>query len=117
MKLGAIYRQDRCLVPRVWNAATAWERMRGLLARPPLADGEGLLIPECRMVHTLGMGYPLDLAFIDRRGQVRKLVHGLRPARMAGSLPACTTLELAPGTLARTGVKMGDRLEWREGGA
>lgn len=117
MKVGGIYLHGQCLLPRVWNASSALERMRGLLGRAPLCDDEGMLIPECRLVHTLGMRYRLDLAFLDARGQVRKLVHGLRPARMAGSLGACTTLELAPGTLARIGVQLGDRLEWREGQA
>ncbi|MBS0307659.1 MAG: DUF192 domain-containing protein [Proteobacteria bacterium] len=114
MKLGAIFLDNRCVVPRVWNAGNAWERGRGLLGRPPLTEGEGLLISPCRMVHTVGMGYNLDLAFLDRGGKVRKLVSGLRPTRIAGSLPAYATLELAPGTLAQTGLKKGDQLTWRE---
>ena len=114
MKLGAIYLRDQCLVPRVWNAVSAWERTRGLLGRPKLLPGEGMLINDCRLVHTLGMGYALDLAFLDRSGQVRKLVSGLNPLRIAGSLPASATLELAPGTLAGIGLQQGDRLTWRE---
>lgn len=114
MKLGAIYRHEHCIVPRVWNPTNSWERGRGLLGRPPLAEGEGMLIAPCRMVHTVGMRYNLDLAFLDRSGKVRKLVSGLRPARIAGSLPACATLELAPGTLSRIGLQEGDLLIWRE---
>lgn len=114
MKLGAIYRHEHCLVPRVWNPTNSWERGRGLLGRPPLAEDEGMLIAPCRMVHTIGMRYNLDLAFLDRSGKVRKLVSALRPARIAGSLPACATLELSPGTLARIGLKEGDLLTWRE---
>lgn len=114
MRLGAIYFHDQCLVPRVWNAVSAWERTRGLLGRPPLRAGEGMLINDCRLVHTLGMGYALDLVFLDRSGQVRKLVRGLSPLRMAGSLSASATLELAPHTLAGTNLKEGDRLTWHE---
>jgi uncharacterized membrane protein (UPF0127 family) len=116
VKLGAVYggENGRCLVPRVWRAARAWDRMRGLLGRPPLAEGEGLLIESCGMVHTFGMGYRLDLAFLDAQGRVLKLVTGLAPARCAGSLAANSTLELAPGTLARTRLQVGDRLAWRE---
>lgn len=116
MKLGAIYLQDRCLVPRVWDAANPWDRARGLLGRPQLKDGEGMLIRQCGMVHTVGMRYALDLVFLDRQGKVRKLVKGLRPARVAGSLPACATLELAPGTLEKIDLKEGDQLAWREDG-
>ncbi|HTH44324.1 MAG TPA: DUF192 domain-containing protein [Oxalicibacterium sp.] len=114
MKLGAIYLQDRCIVPRVWNAVSAWERTRGLLGRPRLQAGEGMMINECRLVHTLGMAYPLDLAFLDHAGCIRKLLRNVRPARLAGSLHAQRTLELAPGTLAAIELKQGDVLTWRE---
>jgi uncharacterized membrane protein (UPF0127 family) len=116
VKLGAIYRDEECLLPRVWNAVDAWDRTRGLLGRPPLQSGEGLLIDDCRLVHTVGMGYPLDLAFLDRGGRVRKLVKALAPLRMAGSLAARTTLELAAGTAERIGLAEGDCLKWREHG-
>lgn len=114
MRVGAIYRGEDCLLPRVWDAVSAWERTRGLLGRAQLGSGEGMLIRPCRSVHTVGMGYPLDIAFIDESGQVRKLVRRLAPWRMAGSLAACATLEMAPGTLDRIGLQPGDRLDWRE---
>lgn len=116
MKLGAVYEEGagRCLVPRVWRAAGAWDKMRGLLGRPPLARGEGLLIDSCAMVHTFGMRYRLDLAFLDPQGRVLKLVAGLAPARCAGSLGAEATLELAPGALDQLRLKVGDRLAWKE---
>lgn len=114
MKTGAIYLRDRCLIPRVWNAVGAWDRTRGLLGRPPLKQGEGMLIAHCRLVHTVGMRYPLDLAFLDRTGRVRKLVSGVRPARIAGSLAADATLELPAGALAGMALNEGDQLVWRE---
>jgi uncharacterized protein len=116
VRLGAVYEENvgRCLVPKVWRAATSWEKMRGLLGRPPLAEGEGLLIDACAMVHTFGMRYPLDLAFLDPGGRVCKLVPGLVPARCAGSLGADATLELAPGALDRLQIKVGDCLAWKE---
>ncbi len=114
MKLGAIYRDEQCLLPRVWNAVSPWDRTRGLLGRPPLKAGEGMLIDACRLVHTVGMGYHLDLAFLDRQGKVRKLVKALAPVRLAGSLAARATLELAPGTVERIGLSEGDCLKWRE---
>ncbi|MGZ5817593.1 MAG: DUF192 domain-containing protein [Burkholderiaceae bacterium] len=114
MKLVALYRQDQCLLPRVWHAISPWERTRGLLGRPALQAGEGMLIGDCRIVHTVGMRYDLDLAFLDRRGQVRKLVKGLPSMRVAGSMPACATLELAAGTLTAIDLKVGDYVTWQE---
>ena len=116
MKEGRLCRESDglCLVPKVWRAAGAWERMRGLLGHPPLTPGEGMLIERCGLIHTLGMGYAIDLAFLDRDGRVRKTVPGVAPARMAGSLGASMTLELAAGGLAASGLQAGDRLVWRE---
>lgn len=116
MKIGSVYesRAGCCVVPRVWRAAGRWDRMRGLLGRPRLVEGEGMLIESCGMVHTFGMTYRLDLAFLDKQWRVCKLVADLAPARCAGSLLAGTTLELAPGTLDRIRLSVGDVLTWKE---
>jgi uncharacterized membrane protein (UPF0127 family) len=104
----------RCVLPTVWRTASAWERMRGLLGRPALGAGEGLWIEPCSSVHTVGMRYPLDLAFIDRAGVVRRTVAALAPLRFAAGPAAVATLELAAGSLARAGLTEGARLQWRE---
>jgi len=115
LKLGAVYREsdNRCLVPRVWKAASTIARMRGLLGRPPLRSGEGLLINACNMVHTVGMHYALDLVFLDATGHIRKLVCNVKPLRCAGAFTAKTTLELPAGSLATLGLSLGEQLTWR----
>lgn len=116
MRVGAIYRagSDTCLVPLAWKTANAWERLRGLLARPPLTAGQALLIDPCPSVHTLGMRYALDLVFLGPDFHVLKQVSRLRPLRWAGCPGARATLELAPGTLATLGLNTGDPLQWRK---
>jgi uncharacterized membrane protein (UPF0127 family) len=116
VKLGAIYREktNLCVLPRVWKAANVYERTRGLLGRPPLATGEGLLIDRCRMVHTMGMHYALDLVFLDADGHIRKMVANLLPLRLAGAYSAQSTLELPAGALAGLGLHLGEPLIWRE---
>ena len=49
-------------------ATTARDRLKGLLFKDP-DDITRLLIP-CHDVHTFGMRYPLDIAFISREGKV-----------------------------------------------
>jgi len=118
MLLGAWFDpQGRCVVRKVWKAGNAWERMRGLLGRARLGEGEALLLEPCRSVHCLGMRYPLDLVYVDRGGCVCKLVYGLKPGRFSASLGAHATLELAEGGLAAAGIKLGDVMVWREGAA
>jgi len=114
MKLGAMFRDGRCAVPRAWLADTPWTRLRGLLGRPPLgADGqEALLLRPCGAVHTFGMRYPLDIVFLDKRGCVLGVHAALPPGRMRHCRGARQTLELAAGALARLQPQRGERFTW-----
>lgn len=51
-------------------AGTFGTRLRGLLFRPSLSPGEGLLLFPTRQVHSYLMRFPLDVAYIDRHGHV-----------------------------------------------
>jgi uncharacterized protein len=110
-----MYRADSetCLIAQVRKTTNAWERMRGLLGRPPLAADEGLLIEPCPSVHTLGMRYALDIVFVDANYRVLRLIEKLPPLRSAACANARATLELAPGTLSTLGLRVGDALQWR----
>ena len=60
-------------------ATSASSRLRGLLFRDP-DDITRLLVP-CRDIHTFGMRYPLDIAFISKDGcvlEVHRNVEGRR---------------------------------------
>ena len=88
-------------------------RLRGLLARPPLAEGQGLLLLECGSVHTFGMGYPIDVAFLDADGRVVRSMDDLEPYRLGlGGADAVHALELPAGRLRETGTVPGIRLDW-----
>lgn len=115
MIAGAIYRPGSAesLLPRVLRTSNPWDRLRGLLGRAPLRAGEGLLITPCASVHTIGMGYALDLVFLDRDGRVLQCVAGLVPRRFAAGRGAAMTLELAGGALRALDLRIGEVLEWR----
>jgi uncharacterized protein len=85
------------LVPTVACAESSWERLRGLLGRPALVTGTGLLLAPCASVHSCGMRYAIDLVYLDRVGRVLEVVAGLRPWRMSACWRAHATLELAAG--------------------
>lgn len=104
----------RCLLARVWMADGPWERLRGLLGRESLGPQEAMLLEPCSLVHTFGMRFTLDLAFVDAAGQVRKLVYGVGPGRIAGSAGSHQTIESAAGVLAGLSLKIGDRVRWLE---
>jgi hypothetical protein len=102
---------------KVRTASTLLARFVGLLGTAAIAEGEGLWIVPCRSVHTLGMRYPIDVAFIDARGVVVGILEGLPPNRVGRVFrEARGALELPSGILAATGTVPGDRLVFEGGG-
>ena len=102
MRVGRLYRQSDCLIGRAWRAEQLRDRMRGLLGRPALQPGEALLITPCSSIHTLGMRYALDIAFVDATERVLKLCRGVAPLRMAMAWGAAATVEMPPGEIGRS---------------
>ena len=91
-------------------ADTPLARMRGLLARPPLQAGQGMLIRPCNMIHTIGMGYPIDVVFLRRDGTVLKVAPAVPPLRMRSHWRAHSVLELAAGEADRCAIVPGMQL-------
>lgn len=114
MKLGRIERESGPVIPQVWAADRWYSRLRGLLARTPLAkDGsQALLIRPCASVHTFGMGYPLDLVYLDRNGVVLALREHLKPWRVSACAKAAVTVEFHAGALAQLQPRVGERWIW-----
>ena len=116
MKVGSIYRagEKRPLAHRVWKTGSALEKMRGLLWRPELSAGEGMLLHNCGSVHTFGMGYPLDVVFLDKEGVILKMTRNLPPRRISGAWGAAMALELPADTAAKLELAVSERLVWVE---
>ncbi len=96
---------------RVGVAATRAERAVGLLSKSGLEPGEALWIVPSRGIHTWGMRFPIDVLALDESGLVIDRVRSLRPWRIR--LPRRGTagvLELAAGTLDRSGTELGHRI-------
>ena len=98
------------LLERCWIADRPWSRMRGLLGRSGLEQGEGLLLKPCGSVHTLFMRFSIDVVFLDRELSVLAVRPEVRPWRTAGARGAKVALELAAGEAARFGIAPGMRL-------
>lgn len=106
--------KGRVLGTRVRTAKTFLERMRGLLGTRGLEGGEGLWIAPCASVHSFGMGYSIDVVFLDAAGTVVGLVPSLSPNRITRWFPrASGALELPAGTIGETETEPGDRVELR----
>lgn len=87
-------------------------RLVGLMRRTGLDPDEGLWLLPCSSVQMFFMRTPLDVAYLDRQQKVVRCVPEMREWRFQ-LLPvrhAHSALELAPGVLARHGVREGDQL-------
>jgi uncharacterized membrane protein (UPF0127 family) len=116
LRKGALFdsASDLCLVAQVMLASAWWDRARGLLGKPPLKSGQGLLISPCKSIHTFGMRYPIDVVFLDANWTVCKIISSLPMARFSGSMVARMTLELPANEASRIQLSAGSRLVWRE---
>jgi uncharacterized membrane protein (UPF0127 family) len=95
-------------------ADTHWTRLRGLLglSAGDFRNGFGLWIVPCRGVHTLGMGFPIDVVYLDHSMTVVHIQRDLQPWRFAPvRLRASSVLELPCRTAAETRTAIGDRIE------
>ncbi len=104
--------RDQQVLAAVEVAESRRDRMRGLLGRDGI-DG-ALVLRPCRSVHTVGMRFPIDVAFCTRDMTVVRTLH-LQPNRITRpSLRACCVIEAESGAFERWKLRPGDVLEIRE---
>ncbi len=105
---------------RVEIADDPEERMQGLMFRKSLAPDAGMLFlsgrNEPQSFWMKNTEIPLDLLFIAKDGRIadlheRSVPFSLQP--IASKVPVWAVLEVAGGTVAKLGVKPGDRVEHR----
>jgi uncharacterized membrane protein (UPF0127 family) len=98
------------LASDVGRATSFWRRLRGLIGRRRLRDGEALAIEPCSGIHTFFMRFPIDAVFLDGELRVVRAVRSMRPYRSARAREAMQVIELPAGTVLRTGTAEGDEL-------
>jgi len=100
------------LASHVDVASSGPKRAKGLLGRTGLGAGEAMWIVPCEAVHTIGMQFPIDLVYIDRKHRVRKVTSSVPPWRLSACLSAHSIIELAAGVIQDTQTERGDILEF-----
>ena len=96
-------------------ADTHWTRLRGLLGlrSSDFRNGSGLWIVPCHGVHTLGMGFPIDVVYLDRRhdGDSHPAMICSPGGLLRSGPQAASVLELPCRTAAETRTAVGDKIE------
>ena len=76
------------------HARSFWARLKGLLGGGRDCLGGGVIcLDPCASIHTFGMAYPIDVAFLDECGIVVASRRRLAPCRVLSSPQAACVLE------------------------
>lgn len=96
-------------------ADTFWLRLRGLLGSVPLQKGEGLVLVGEKSIHTLFMGFPIDVIYVDKNYQVIRVDENMVPYRLGPFVAqSAYVLELPLGVIAMTATQVGDQIEFKD---
>ena len=93
-------------------ARSARDRRRGLLGREGIEGA--LLLSPASAVHTVGMRFAIDVAYLDRGTRVVR-VRTMPPGRIGLPRPwARHVLEAEAGAMGRWGIRRGSRIVLRD---
>ena len=111
----------RVVAGQAWAATAIGERTRGWLGKASAQSGEAMLISPAASIHSFGMRFNFDLAFLDKQGRVLKVCPEVAPGQVAfGPWRAWFTwqwlqaLELPAGALKVHGIQVGQVLEIKD---
>jgi uncharacterized membrane protein (UPF0127 family) len=93
-------------------AAHRRARRKGLLGRDGIEGA--LLLAPARSVHSIGMRFPIDVAWLDGDLTVLRTVRLDRNRVSRPVLRARSVLEAEAGAFARWGLHVGDQLERKD---
>lgn len=103
------------IASKVYLASDFFKRLFGLLAFKPLEETEGLLIKDCRSIHTMWMRYSIDAVFIDKQDRVTAVYKDMAPFRFSPYIRgASSVLELKAGSVDRASISIGDIISFIE---
>src|SRR3954468_575143 len=85
----------------IHEATTLASRMLGLAWLRGMPAGHALLIPDCRSVHTFGMRFPIDVAFLDGAGHAIRVEREVSRRRVLVCCGAFAVIEAPSGEIER----------------
>jgi len=105
--------QNVPLITKGRLADTFWLRLRGLLGASPLQKGEGLVLAGEKSIHTLFMGFAIDVVYLNKEYQVIRTTSNMVPYRLGPFITqSAYILEMPVGTIDQTSTQVGDQLSF-----
>ncbi|MBN2070017.1 MAG: DUF192 domain-containing protein [Candidatus Krumholzibacteriota bacterium] len=104
--------KDRLIAETILTLNSQFRKTLYMLNRHGIPDNCVLWISPCNGIYTAGMKTPIDIAFLDSKGRVTRILKEFPPDSFAGSGPkAISAIELPNGRLAETDTGVGDLVE------
>jgi uncharacterized protein len=101
--------RGQVLADRAEVASSIWTRFWGLMGRPELPAGGGMVFQPGGAIHTCFMRIPIDVLHIDRQDRVTHVLRALPPWRFGPLfVGGHRTVELPAGGAA--GTQPGDQI-------
>lgn len=92
-------------------ANTLFQRLKGLLGKKELPQGQAMILKVCDSIHTFFMQFPIDVIFVDSNNKVIKMIPRMQPFRISGIyFKAYLAIELPAGIIEKTATEAGDFL-------
>ena len=86
-------------------------RLKGLLGQKELPADTGLIIKPCKAVHTLGMSFAIDVAFVDKDHTICAITKAMSPNKLGRTISnAHYVIEAPEGTFARKNLWIGAKI-------
>ncbi|MFT8349080.1 DUF192 domain-containing protein [Clostridium saccharoperbutylacetonicum] len=100
------------LADEVIIANTFMTRLKGLMFKRSLVEGNVLMIKPCNSIHTFFMKFPIDIIFLSKGNVVIHVIENMIPGKISPFVKgAISVLELQSGIIRKTETKKGDLLE------
>ncbi len=104
--------KDIILLENVSIAKSFFSRLKGLLGKTDLSEGEGIVIKPCNAIHTMGMKFPIDVAFIDKNNEVIKVIREIPPGKFSPIVKKSVyVIESRENEFNERRLSIGDKLE------
>ena len=114
MKNGLLKNQTRggeVVAQRLLLCHGFWNRLKGLLGTQTLEPDTACWLIPCNSIHTVGMQYPIDVYFLNRKNEILSVIENMSPCRFSPLvLKAHSVLEFKSGP--RRNIRVGDVLKW-----
>ena len=107
---------NKKFIEEISVADSFWTRFRGLMFKDKeqIAQLKGLLIKPCSQIHTFFMKEPIDVVYVDKKGNVLKADQRVMPGRCYKKVKKTKyVVELPEQSIERWEISLGDILEVR----